>query len=50
MTTDTQSIDREKLRIEAACAAKELGITEQYAELMAKFESAKKALINPSSL
>ena len=34
-------IARERLRIDAACAAKSLGLEKEWAELMAMFEQAK---------
>lgn len=37
-------IARERLRIDAACAAKSLGLEKEWAELMAMFEKARAAL------
>lgn len=37
-------IARERLRIDAACAAKSLGLENEWAKLMAKFEQAKAQL------
>ena len=39
------SVDRQRLSIEAAAAAKSLGVEREYAEVMAGFERARAALV-----
>lgn len=39
------SVDRQRLSIEAAAAAKSLGLEREYAEVMAGFERARAALV-----